>query len=469
MSVTVLPSLHLTIVSGPHAGATARSTGQALVAGRAISNGLRLPDDVTASAEHARFFVSGSHWYVADCGSRNGVYIDSPEGLTQIQDAAPLADGCRLHMGATQVLVALVHEPAQASATPSPARTALQIRHESGKIGFSLDVDGPLAHLYTTDYPPAVAEGVSRRLDEVMQLANLSEAHALRATEALEALGDQLARQLVPARVLEKLNAIGQGPLLIAHDSEFLPVPWEWVRYEGKAWCEQFDLGRQVVLEHATTRLPEPVARPRPTLLIAVNPTGDLPEAQAEGEALLGLLGRFAAWWEIVFLAGSRVTAARLLAELEQADVVYYLGHGQHDAARPDGSGWLLHDGPLGPEQLRKLRHSPRVILSNACESAREGAQPKAGYGYAEHAGMASRFLLAGVEAYVGALWPIHGAAAAVFGRALLLRFLGGAPLGAAVRGARIETRNDLGDTDLAWASYILYGDPLCEVTSSGQ
>ncbi len=42
MSVTVQPSLHLKILSGPHAGITARSTGTVLVAGRAASSGLCL-------------------------------------------------------------------------------------------------------------------------------------------------------------------------------------------------------------------------------------------------------------------------------------------------------------------------------------------------------------------------------------------------------------------------------------------
>jgi len=325
--------------------------------------------------------------------------------------------------------------------------------------------------LYTTPYTPAWAEGAAQRLEEVMQLANLGPDQGARAVVALETLGDQLARQLVPESVLERLATLESGPLLITHDSELLPVPWEWVRHGATTWCETFDLGRQIALEHTSMALPERAQRDRSSLLIVVNPTGDLPEVQAEGEALLRLLRPYESWLEMVFLSGSRVTAERLLAEMEQADLVYYLGHGQYDAERPDESGWKLNDGPLGFGQLRNLRCPPRVIVANACDSAREGTQPKAACGYADNAGMASRFLLGGVEAYVGALWPIHASAAAQFGRAFFQRFLEGAPIGSAVRGARLELRETLGHTDLAWVSYILYGDPLFLATelSHGQ
>ena len=73
---------------------------------------------------------------------------------------------------------------------------------------------------------------------------------------------------------------------------------------------------------------------------------------------------------------------------------------------------------------------------------------------------MASNLLLAGVEAYLGALWPIHAGAGAAFAAQFFEYFLDGAPIGAAVRRARRAAAASSGANDLAWASYILYGDP---------
>ena len=473
MTKSTQPSLCLTVTSGPHAGDVVQSTGPSLRAGRSADNELCLADDTTISAAHAQFTFSDGHWYVTDSNSRNGVYIEEQQGLRRIAAPAALSEGCRIHLGSAQIVVDFRQSelPAIEPAVPRSerGRTTLQIRYEPGKISFGIANAGPLSRLYTTAYTPAWAEGAARRLEEVMQLANLGPDHGVRALTALENLGEQLARQLVPEAVLERLSDLENGTLLITHDSELLPVPWEWIRHRGTAWCEKFDLGRQVALEHDSIRLPETIPKARPSFLIVVNPTCDLPEAQAEGEALLRSLAPYESWLDMVFLSGSRVTSERLLAEMEQADLMYYLGHGQYIADRPDESGWVLHDGPLGMGQLQKLRHPPRVIVANACDSAREGAQSKGACAYDQNVGMASRFLLAGVDAYVGALWPIHAAAAAQFGRTFLQRYLGGAPIGSAVRAARLEMRDSLGHTDLAWVSYILYGDPLCAMTQPGQ
>ncbi|MBI2433270.1 MAG: CHAT domain-containing protein, partial [Candidatus Hydrogenedentes bacterium] len=82
-------------------------------------------------------------------------------------------------------------------------------------------------------------------------------------------------------------------------------------------------------------------------------------------------------------------------------------------------------------------------------------------YGLAQNVGMASRFLLAGVDAYLGALWPIHAESAASFASEFLHHLCKGTGLGEAVRQARCTARAEEQGGELAWASYVVYGDPL--------
>ena len=71
----------------------------------------------------------------------------------------------------------------------------------------------------------------------------------------------------------------------------------------------------------------------------------------------------------------SETAVERRLREMERCQVVYYLGHGHSDATAPERSGWLLHDGPFTVNHFLRLQTAPRLVFSNACDSARETAQ----------------------------------------------------------------------------------------------
>jgi hypothetical protein len=465
MTDTVQSSLRLHVDSGPHVGEECCISALEARVGRGSENDLCLFDDQTVSEEHVRFYVEDNRWYVADSGSRNGVFIPGAGGLERLSGPTSLADKSEIHLGSTRLSVSIFRQPSNLSSpedpTVEPVRHSLQIRHEPGRLSYLFGESVPLSRVYSTDYSPERVDAAVKRIHEVMALSNLGPEHGIRATAALQEIGEHLAEQLVPPRVREKMAAMESGSLLITHDSELLHVPWEWIRHGGNAWCECLDLGRQVVSEHVSIRLPERREKGRKTLLIALNPTSDLDAAQGECEVLLQHFSRHEDWLDVVLIAGSRVTVDRMLEEMERADMVYFLGHGHYDAALPERSGWLLADGPITTAHLDALRCPPWLIFSNACDTAREAPQDKASHGYAGNMGMASRFLFVGVEAYVGALWPIHVDTGAAFARLFFQHFLEGKAIGGAVRETRQEMQEACGDEDPVWASYVLYGDPL--------
>jgi len=68
-----------------------------LTVGRADSNGICLPDDVAASALHARIRVADRQVWLEDLGSTNGTYLNGG----RVTDPIPLGVGDRVQIGAT--------------------------------------------------------------------------------------------------------------------------------------------------------------------------------------------------------------------------------------------------------------------------------------------------------------------------------------------------------------------------------
>jgi len=75
---------------------------QTVIVGRE-SKDLRLSDD-KASRQHARFKCEGGQWYVRDLASRHGTFVNK----IRTDGKTPLADGDRVQIGRTQLVVARV-------------------------------------------------------------------------------------------------------------------------------------------------------------------------------------------------------------------------------------------------------------------------------------------------------------------------------------------------------------------------
>lgn len=454
-------TVEVRVESGPHAGLQTALSASEIRIGRGLINEVALPDDHTVSERHARLYLQEGQWFAEDSGSRNGVFLERAGHLEQVAGAIPLSPGATLILGAARLHVSVKQTreecPAAAPVLAPPA-AVLHIALAEGHLLYRFSGSDPLSRQYTVAYPPSLASRIGRDLDRLAQRCNRGETGGL---AELHALGKFLSAQMVPQRVSELLAGLEGCPLILSHDSELIDVPWELALAGEQPWCARFALGRQIVLGDLSQRIRPKTGGPGLRMLIVADPQGDLPAAREEAEAFLGSLEQYRVFLDADFIGGSRATLPAVLRALEQVDLVYYVGHGAYDPARPEASGWQLSDGNLGPERIRSLSCPPRFVFSNACNSAEEVPQEKARMGRAANTGMASGLLIAGVEGCIAARWPIRAESSSALASAFFHRVLRGAPPGEALRDARLLVRRIHGENDLAWASFVLYGNPL--------
>lgn len=278
----------------------------------------------------------------------------------------------------------------------------------------------------------------------------------------LREVGEQLTHLLTHPEILDRLPA-GDEAVVLSLDESLVTVPWELLHDGEDFFCHRYDLGRLVATPQAMIgrSAPMPSSGPLKMLVICADPRGDLPQVQAEGEALLTRLD------------ASRVVDANLIADptvenvrrqLKDYDIIHFAGHAEHDVAHPERSGWVLADGKLTAADVMALsggRSMPMLVFSNACRSSEtEAWRPE------EHAeghkvyGLANAFLLAGVRLYVGTQWEVVDGHSADLALAFYEALGRGAGAGMAMRVARKKIVREQGETSLCWASYVLYGDP---------
>jgi hypothetical protein len=99
----------------------------------------------------------------------------------------------------------------------------------------------------------------------------------------------------------------------------------------------------------------------------------------------------------------------------------------------------------------------PMIVVGNACQSGHTTAWDG---DTTQVFGLANAFLTAGVRHYVGTQWEVVDGQSALFAAELYRHLTDGKAIGAAVRHARAAVVERAGETALAWASYVLYGDP---------
>lgn len=78
---------------GGRGGESFRLAGDRVTVGRRPESGVFL-DDITVSRDHAVLVARGSQWWIDDCGSLNGTYVNRER-----IDSRELADGDELQVG----------------------------------------------------------------------------------------------------------------------------------------------------------------------------------------------------------------------------------------------------------------------------------------------------------------------------------------------------------------------------------
>ncbi len=313
-----------------------------------------------------------------------------------------------------------------------------------------------MARKHTLPYDAAATAATAREIVEVLARGNRARTLSEKNLEDLKHHGEKLWRTLIPT---ELQGELGRGDSLqLELDEALVAVPWELMFDGAQFLCRRLSIGRIVA-----TRQPRrgderrTVGTPIRVLVMAADAKGDLPEVRAEGEAIIDELEKHATVKARLSTAPDRAFALRYLKDY---DIVHFAGHADYVAAEPGQSGWTLADGKLTADEIVKLgggRPMPMIVVGNACQSGHTTAWDG---DTTQVFGLANAFLTAGVRHYVGTQWEIVDGQSALFAAELYRHLTDGKAIGAAVRHARAAVVERAGETALAWASYVLYGDP---------
>jgi O-acetyl-ADP-ribose deacetylase (regulator of RNase III) len=245
-------------------------------------------------------------------------------------------------------------------------------------------------------------------------------------------------------------------------DEALQHIPWELMLEAAYAGEIPFRVGRTIVSRTAPSNV-RPVVRGdrRVNVLLIGDPTGDLPMARAEVEGLARKL-RTRPEFEVpdVFLGPEQCTSLKILRALSSGDhgLVHYAGHSRFDGFC---SAWIVAgDVSLTTEQLTNALQMgpPALVFSASCESATAGRAGPVRF-EDQTFDLPGAFLQAGVQAYIGSLWPLDEEPARRFTRAFYRELLGGAEvLGECIRRAKMALKST-GD-HANWPAIVLYGDP---------
>ena len=474
MREDIVPQIIVSIESGPRTGETFTFSKQIITLGRGRNNDVPLGSDSSVSERHAFVSWTEGQWFIEDRSSKNGIYLETGSGRKRLKgNAAILPDHIYL-LGLTMVKFpskgeAPIEESPNAVEGSGLPCNVLKVDVYGKELVYQLISSGACAAEYNVPYTENDVAIINERLLECAKRANILETAPTGArdtpfSEPLRQAGDFLGDHLVPNRLQEKLLELESEDLLLIHSAKLTQVPWELTMIQGQFMCLRFNLGRQIVVQDFTTQFKKRDHHGPTRVLIICNPTGDLREAQRETEGLFNFIIDSRPDWLVSYLGGPRVERLDLLTRLNETDIVYFLGHAEYDEDEPSKSGWPLNQGKITCGDLNKLKHPPRLVFANGCETGREASWNTPGKGHAAAHGFATGFLLAGVDAYIGSVWPIQPAAGARYARSVFSHLFQNYTLGQAVRLGRQHLREKHPEDNLAWASYLLYGDPARNV-----
>jgi len=129
--------------------------------------------------------------------------------------------------------------------------------------------------------------------------------------------------------------------------------------------------------------------------LVVADPSGDLPEARAEADAVTSALTR--SDWTVEALRGPAADAESVRRALASAQLLHYAGHASFGGADGvDSALSLARGGRLTPADVLALPRVPEVVVLFGCDTAHESAT-----GTLDALGLTSAFLVAGARVVV--------------------------------------------------------------------
>ncbi|MEZ5784986.1 MAG: CHAT domain-containing protein [Xanthobacteraceae bacterium] len=355
-----------------------------------------------------------------------------------------------------------------AEAAAAPQDVFLLVREEPSVQAATVDyvssvlTTGAKATVYKARQSIKKAE-----LDQLLKTIDVNDRLTL---EAVEAFGTELAEMILPDNVRKALARHLDSPLVIVHDAAVSRMPWETLRLENRVPALEAGLIHRYEAENLSIAkwLEERQRKPVLEVLLVINPTEDLPGAEAEGDRIEQMMKDFptVSVYPMRNQKARRHEIARCLAS-GQFDVLHYAGHAFFDPVNPSRSGILCAGREvLSGADLSNLASLPSLAFFNACEAGRlRGGSSAARINptmsteerVRRGASFAEAFLRGGIANYLGTYWPVGDAAAKTFAETFYKQLLAGETLGAALKAGR-HAILDARSPD--WADYVLYGDP---------
>jgi len=263
-------------------------------------------------------------------------------------------------------------------------------------------------------------------------------------------------------------NAPCPSSVMFMIDEAHADLPWELMLEAAYAGEIPFQVGRAVVSKQAAQSILPPVRgiRKIKPLLIG-DPGGDLKAAEDEVGELVQIFGRYPQFFAEpdVLVGPDKCRSIQLLNALSSGryHLVHYAGHARFEGSQ---SAWQAADGELRTDQLTNAIEMapPAFVFSSACESAEGGAVRSTRY-EGQSFDLPGAFLQAGVEVYIGALWPVDATRARLFARAFYEGLVSSKyELGECLRLAKwARKQEEEGDGLIDWLAFVLYGDPHIE------
>ena len=277
----------------------------------------------------------------------------------------------------------------------------------------------------------------------------------------LKKLGSLLFNYLLSKKIKQRLKEESLKDLTLSVDEQLIFIPWELL-YTGEDFlCLKFNLGRSINMNKEIDIEDRRHLRFPLKVLIVANPTGDLLSSYQEGLKIKNFLLRYQDL-EVDFKS-SEVDTLYLKKNLSEYDLFHFAGHYEFDSVQPSESGLVFKDGRLKPYDFAMLfqdQRFPYLVFLNACQSTRAECNPHNFQNWQYLYSLAQTFLLGGSQHYVGCFWKVQDDTAVEFACDFYEQILKGYSIGFALRQARINFIEKHGIEAIAWANYLLYGDP---------
>jgi len=266
---------------------------------------------------------------------------------------------------------------------------------------------------------------------------------------------------LLSRQVKTRLSSLGSVNLLLSLDERLISIPWELLSDGRDFLCLKFNLGRSIRTQVFPIQSQYRNIPIRPRMLILANPTGDLKSAYQEG---LYIKNRLIKRGKIsVDFKAQDVDSNYMCKNLRDYDIIHFAGHCEYNTQNPEQSSWLLSDGRVSARDFLALGESaslPSIVFVNACQSACATNKLLDSHIQSDVYGLAQAFLFAGVRHYIGSFWRIEDSFSGEFAEEFYNQITVGHSVGQAVRSARLRLIRQYETSAIAWAGYVLYGDP---------